>query len=195
MTKLIYKHPALFFFYFTGLPVLVVLWVLVISAIAQDDPARKPIPETENPIRITADSLITDPRNKTAEFIGHVLATQGDTTITSAKLKVYYRKGIQSGPTSGMDAIVRMVAQGTVKIVLGDTVAHTEHAEYIADRRIVVLTGPNSRILDGNNSISGQKITLYRDDRRIHVAGTQEKPVEAFFYSDENILGAPKKKN
>ena len=195
MTKLIYKHPALFFFYFTGLPVLAVLWVLVISAIAQDDPARKPIPETENPIRITADSLITDPRNKTAEFIGHVLATQGDTTITSAKLKVYYRKGIQSGPTSGMDAIVRMVAQGTVKIVLGDTVAHTEHAEYIADRRIVVLTGPNSRILDGNNSISGQKITLYRDDRRIHVAGTQEKPVEAFFYSDENILGAPKKKN
>ncbi len=195
MTKLIYKHPALFFFYFAGLPVLVVLWVFAFFAMAQDNPAVKSIPETENPIRITADSLITDPRNKTAEFSGHVLVTQDDTTITSDKLKVYYKKDTQSGPTSGMDAIVRMVAQGVVKIVLGDTVAHTEHAEYIADRGIVVLTGPNSRIVDGNNSISGQKITLYRDDRRIHVAGTQEKPVEAFFYSDENILGAPKKKN
>ena len=116
-------------------------------------------------------------------------------TITSDKLKVYYKKGIQSGPNAGVDAIVRMVAQGMVKIVLADTVAHTEHAEYFADRRIVILTGPNSRIVDGNNSISGQKITLYRDDKRIHVEGTQKEPVEAFFYSDENILGAPKKKN
>lgn len=171
------------------------LCVLVSSTLAQDAPAGKPLPEKQNPIRITADSLITDSQNRTAEFVGHVLATQGDTTITSDRLKVYYKKGIQSGPNSGMNAIVRMVAQGMVKIVLGDTVAHTEHAEYIADERIVVLSGPNSRIVDGNNSISGQKITLYRDDRRIHVAGTQKEPVEAFFYSDENILGAPKKKN
>ena len=195
MKKLIYKRPALFLFHFAGVPVLMVLCVLVFSALAQDAPAGKPLPGTENPIRITADSLITDPRNRTAEFIGHVLATQGDTTITSDKLKVYYEKGTPSEPASGMDAIVRMVAQGMVKIVLGDTVAHTEHAEYIAAQRIVVLSGPNSRIVDGNNSISGQKITLYRDDRRIHVAGTQKEPVEAFFYSDENILGAPKKKN
>lgn len=195
MTKLIYKHPALFFFYFSGLPVLMVLWVFVISSVAQDAPDVKPLPETDKPIRITADSLITDPRNNTAEFSGHVLATQGDTTIASDKLKVYYRKGTQSGTTSGIDTIVRMVAQGMVKITLGDTVAHTEHAEYIADQRMVVLTGPNSRIVDGNNSISGQKITFYREDRRIHVAGTQNEPVEAFFYSDENILGTPKKKN
>lgn len=195
MTNLIYNRPALCFFYAAGLPVMVVLWVLVFSAVAQEAKDGKPLPEIENPIRITADSLITDPRNKTAEFIGHVLATQGDTTITSDTLKVYYKKGGQSGPTSGMDSIVRMVAQGMVKIVLENTIAHTEHAEYIADKRIVILTGPNSRIIDGNNSISGQKITLYRDDRRIHVAGTQNDQVEAFFYSDENILGAPKKKN
>ena len=195
MTKLTYKRSALFFFHFAGLPVLMVICVLMFSAVAQEAPAGKPLPDSENPIRITADSLITDPKNKTAEFTGHVLATQGDTTITSDKLKVYYKKGNPSGPASGMDAIVRMVAQGTVKIVLADTVAHTEHAEYFADQRIVVLTGPNSRIIDGNNTISGQKITLYRDDRRIHVSGTQKEPVEAFFYSDDNILGAPKKKN
>jgi lipopolysaccharide export system protein LptA len=195
LTKLIYKCPALFLFHCAGLSFLMMLCVLVSSTLAQDAPAGKPLPEKQNPIRITADSLITDSQNRTAEFVGHVLATQGDTTITSDRLKVYYKKGIQSGPNSGMNAIVRMVAQGMVKIVLGDTVAHTEHAEYIADERIVVLSGPNSRIVDGNNSISGQKITLYRDDRRIHVAGTQKEPVEAFFYSDENILGAPKKKN
>lgn len=195
MTNLIYNRPARFCFYAVALPVLMMLWILAFSAVAQETSAGKPLPGVENPIRITADSLITDPQNKTAEFIGHVLATQGDTTITSDSLKVYYKKGSQSGPSSGVDSIDRMVAQGTVKIVLDDTIAHTEHAEYIADKRILILTGPNSKIVDGNNSISGQKITLYRDDRRIHVAGTQNKPVEAFFYSDENILGAPKKKN
>jgi lipopolysaccharide export system protein LptA len=176
------------------MPVLMVVCVLVLCAAAQDTPAGAPLPAAD-PIRITADSLITDPRNRTAEFVGHVSAVQGDTTITSDQLKVYYKKGTPSEPASGMDAIVRMVAQGMVKIVFGDTVAHAEHAEYIADQRIVVLSGPDSRIVDGNNSISGQKITLYRDDRRIHVAGTQKEPVEAFFYSDENILDAPKKKN
>jgi len=195
LTKLIYDRPALFFFYFAGTLVLMVLCVLVFSALAQDTPAGNPLSGVENPIHITADSLITDPQNKSAEFIGHVLATQGDTTITADKLKVYYKGGIQSGAASGMGTIVRIIAQGTVKIVLEDKIAHTEHAEYIADKSLVVLTGPNSRIIDGNNSISGQKITLYRDDRRIHVAGTQKEPVEAFFYSDENILGTPEKKN
>jgi lipopolysaccharide export system protein LptA len=153
------------------------------------------MPGTETPIRVTADSLITDSKNKTAEFVGHVLAIQGDTTITADKLKVYYTEGIQSGTLSGMNTIVRIIAQGSVKIVLEDKVAHTEHAEYIADKKVVILTGPESKIIDGNNSISGQKITLYRDDRRIHVSGTQKAPAEAFFYSEENIMGPSKKKN
>jgi lipopolysaccharide export system protein LptA len=195
LTKLNYKHTALFSFYFAGMLVLMVLCVMSFPAGAQDAAAGKTLPEAENPIHITADSLITDPQNKTAEFIGHVLATQGDTTITSDRLKVYYRERSQSESTSGMDAIVRIVAQGMVTMVLDDQIAHTEHAEYIADKRIVIFTGSNSRIVNGNDSISGHKITLYRDDGRIHVAGTQKEPVEAVFYSEENVLGVPKKKN
>ena len=195
MTKLNYKRPALFSFYFAGMLVLMILCVMSFPADAQDATAGKTLPEAENPIHITADSLITDPRNKTAEFVGHVLATQGHTTITSDRLKVYYREESQSESTSGMDVIVRIVAQGTVTMVLEDQIAHTEHAEYVADKRIVIFTGSNSRIVKGNDSISGHKITLYRDDGRIHVAGTRKEPVEAVFYSDENLLGVPEKKN
>ena len=195
MIKSIYNHPTLSFFHFAGMLVLIVLGIMAFPAVAQDEAAGKPLPAEENQIRIRADSLITDPQNKTAEFIGRVSATQGDTTITSDRLKVYYKEGSESGATSGMDAIVRIVAQGMVKMVLDDRIAYTEHADYIADKKIVILTGPNSRIVSGNNSISGQKITLYRDDGRIHVVGTQKEPVEAFFYSDENGLAAPKKKN
>ena len=195
MTKSIYNHPALLNLYFSRVLILIMFFALAFSAAAQETVTEESLPVSDSPIRITADKLITDTQNKTAEFIGHVLASQDDTTITSDKLTVYYREGSETGGTAGMDAIVRIVAEGTVKMVLEDQVAHTEHAEYIADKRIVVLTGPNSKIVSGNNSISGHKITLYRDDGRIHVAGTTEKPVEAFFYSDGNGLAVPKKKN
>ncbi len=195
MTTSGYNCPIRFFLPFAGLFFLILFGALSLPVLAQDVASGKSLPAAENPIRITADSLITDTQDKTAEFIGHVLATQGDTTITSDRLKVYYREGSESGPTAGMDAIVRIVAQGMVKMTLDDQVAYTEHAEYIADQRIVILTGPNSKIVSGNNSISGQKITLYREDGRIHVAGTTKAPVEAFFYSDENGLATPTKKN
>ncbi len=195
MTKLNYNRPALFFFSFTGMLVLMVVCVISFSAEAQEASAEKTSPEAENPIHIAADSLITDPQNRTAEFIGHVLATQGNTTITSDRLMIYYREGLQSVSTSGTNAIVRIVAQGMVKIVLEEQVAYTEHAEYIIDKRIVILSGSDSKIVNRNDSISGHKITLYRDDGRIHVAGTQKKPVEAIFYSDKDVFDVPKKKN
>lgn len=195
MIKSIYNHSALLNFGFTWVLILILFFTLAFPAVAQETVAEESLPASDSPIRITADKLITDPQNKTAEFIGHVLASQDDTTITSDRLKVYYRDASEKGSTAGMDAIVRIVAQGAVKMELEDQIAYTEHAEYIADKRIVVLTGPNSKIISGNNSISGQKITLYRDDGRIHVAGTTQKPVEAFFYSDENGLAVQKKKN
>jgi lipopolysaccharide export system protein LptA len=195
LTKSIYNHSALLNIDFTWGLILIIFFALAFPAVAQETVTEGSLPASDSPIRITADKLITDPQNKTAEFIGHVSASQDDTTITSDRLKVYYREGSETEGTPGMDAIVRIVAEGTVKMVLEDQIAHTEHAEYIADQRIIILTGPNSKIVSGNNSISGQKITLYRDDGRIHVAGTTEKPVEAFFYSDENGLAVPKKKN
>jgi len=195
LKKSIYRQTALFFVYAAGIFSLTLLFVATSPVAAQEGTAGTSLSASENPIRITADRLITDTQNKTAEFIGHVLATQGDTKITSDRLKVYYKDGAESGGASGMDAIVRIVAQGMVKMILENQVAHTEHAEYIADQRVVILSGPNSKIISGNNSISGHKITLYRDDGRIHVAGTTDEPVEAFFYSDENGLAVPKKKN
>jgi len=192
LIKLNYKRPALFIC-FTGMLVLMVVCVLSFSADAQEANPEKTSPEAKSPIQITADSLITDPQANTAEFIGHVLATQGNTTITSDRLKIYYREEGQS--TSGMGAIIRIVAQGMVKIVFEEQVAFSEHAEYIIEKRMVILTGSDSRIVEGNDSISGHKITLYRDDGRIHVAGTQQKPVEAVFHSDKNVFDAPKKKN
>ena len=47
-------------------------------------------PESE-PIQIVADELISYNEEKYAEFIGNVKVTQGKFTITSDKLKIYYK--------------------------------------------------------------------------------------------------------
>jgi len=158
--------------------------------LSQENHANEPLSETHPPIHIQADRLVTDTRQNTAEFIGHVTAKQENTVITSNRLTVFYRNSTTAEPGAGMDAIVRIVAQGSVKIEFDDQTAYTDQAEYVADQRTIVLTGPKSRIVSGDNSISGHTITLYRDDGRVHVEGSADMPVEAYFYTDENGLSS-----
>jgi lipopolysaccharide export system protein LptA len=180
-----------------GVLFLAALLFAAVAHPASAQTARKNNPSTaqENPIHIKADRLVTDSQQNTAEFSGHVQAMQDDTVITSDKLTVHYRSQTQSDSSAGMDAITRIVAEGTVKIVFDEQVAYTQHADYIADKRIIVLTGPDSKIVSGKNTISGQKITLYRDDGRVQVEGSAEAPVEAFFYSNETSLAPPDRKD
>ena len=136
--------------------------------------------------------MITQTNENLVEFLGNVRAAQGTTILTSERLKVYYRDASTSeSPKNRVadDAISRIVAQGNVKIVFDDQIATAEQADYVADRKIVVLSGNNTTITSGNNSISGTKITLFRDEGRIQVESSKEKRVEAFFYSQENGLG------
>jgi lipopolysaccharide export system protein LptA len=160
---------------------------------AQETTAGDPIATPEPPIHIKADKLITDTQKNTAEFSGNVQATQGDAVITADLLTVHYRSGAQTDTTSGMDAIVRIVAEGNVQIEFDQQTAYTQHADYIAEKRLMVLTGPGSKIVSGKNAITGQKITLNRDDGRVQVVGSADAPVEAFFYSNETGLATPDK--
>ncbi len=171
------------------------LFVLIFSVMptsAQETTSGDQLASQE-PIHIKADQLITDTQQNTAVFSGKVRAIQGDTVITADMLTVHYRNGAQSDSAAGMDAIVRIVAEGNVQIKFDQQTAYTQHADYIAEKRLIVLTGAGSKIVSGKNAISGQKITLHRDDGRVQVVGSADAPVEAFFYSNETGLAAPDK--
>lgn len=170
-----------------------VLMLALIPVNAQETGAGSQTASQETPIHIKADQLVTDTQQNTAEFSGHVRATQGDTVITADLLTVHYRSGAQADTAAGMDAIVRIVAEGNVQIVFDQQTAYTQHADYIAEKRLIVLTGPGSKIVSGKNAITGQKITLHRDDGRVQVVGSADAPVEAFFYSNETGLATPGK--
>ena len=138
-------------------------------------------------IHITADKLISDHEAKYAEFIGNVKATQRDTVITADKLKIFFKRGMDNkkNPLAGDESIKKIVANGNVQIKFDNRVAVTQQAVYITETRVLVLSGADSKVISGNNSISGEKITVYRTDGRIQVESGKGERVEAVLYPGE----------
>jgi len=138
-------------------------------------------------ISISSDKLLSNSEENYAEFIGNVKAIQGTSVITATRLKIYYNKGLSDNKdiTASEESINKIVANGNVKIEFDNKTIETENAVYKTAKRVLVLSGANSKIISGNNSIAGSKITLYRDSGLIQVDSNSEKRVEALIYPGE----------
>ncbi|MDI6687197.1 MAG: LptA/OstA family protein [Desulfobacterales bacterium] len=169
--------------------VLLFVCVFKVSFVCADDPAKKP-EKAGNKIHITSDRLVTDNEAMFAEFIGNVVAIRETDVITSDRLKIFYKKGVdkKEKSTAGEEMIKKIVANGNVIIKFDDKVATAQQAVYTAETGVTVLTGPDSKVTSGNNFISGEKITMYRSDDHMIVEGGKEKRVEAVFYSKDNNI-------
>ena len=140
----------------------------------------------DQPILIKADQLISNNEEKYAEFIGNVNVTQGELVITSEKLRIYYQgELINTEETSDKneDMLKKIIASGNVKIVSSQYTAESDKVEYDTASMTITMTGEDSKVISGKNSIAGSKIILYRNDGRVKVLGSKKKRVEATFYS------------
>ncbi|MBW1961625.1 MAG: lipopolysaccharide transport periplasmic protein LptA [Deltaproteobacteria bacterium] len=173
---------------FSILPAIAAMLIVAVgtagSLYSQEKPGGK---DSSEQIRISADSLTVDNQAKFAEFTGNVKASQGNNVIRADKLKIYYKGGLgeKGKAPSAEQAIEKLVATGNVKIRFEQNLAVADEAVYITETRVLILTGKNSKITRGNDSISGSKITFYRDDGRISIEGGKEKRVEVIFYPGE----------
>ncbi len=142
-------------------------------------------------IHITSDLLTTLNETGVAEFSGNVRAVQGDTVITSDRLRIYYRDTADKAEklSGGFGAVEKIVASGQVNIKFEGKQAFSDEAVYYTDTQVLTLSGPNSKVINNDDSISGAQITLYRSDGRIKVESNDEKRVEAIFYHAETIKG------
>ena len=158
------------------------------AAFAADKPkaeasAKKP---DNSPIIITAEQLESDNKAKFAEFIGDVKVTTADFVITSDKLRIYYKGELLNTEKQGNDKemLKKIVASGNVKITSDQYNAKTEKLEYDTAAMTIILTGENSTVFSGKNSIIGSKIILYQKDGRVKVLGSKNKRIKAEFYSE-----------
>jgi lipopolysaccharide export system protein LptA len=144
------------------------------------------------PIQIVANELISYNEDKYAEFTGNVKVTQGNFSITSDKLKIYYQGELLDNEKKGGDEelLKKIIATGNVKITSEQYNAEAERAEYDTAAMTVILSGKNVRVISGKNSISGSKITLNRKTSQVKVEGSNTKRIKAEFFTKDKAKDA-----
>jgi lipopolysaccharide export system protein LptA len=143
--------------------------------------------QPSSPIEITADMMVTDSKAHAAIFSGNVAAVQAQTRLTADKLTIFYRSGKSSESMSSSD-IERLEALGHVRIWFDNKLAVSNQAVYIIEERKLVLEGPESKVVSGQDEITGSKITFYRDDGRMTLESDERSRVKAVIHSEQRGL-------
>jgi len=114
------------------------------------------------PTIITSRTLSADNKARTALFEGNVIVKKGEMTMFADKMLVYYAE-----EKSGSN-IKKIDAEGNVKLIKGDRVVTARFAVYFAEpQEHIVFTG-EPRATEGENVVTGTKMTNFiKDDRSI----------------------------
>jgi lipopolysaccharide transport protein LptA len=141
---------------------------------------------SKEPIEITADRLVTNNTEKWADFLGAVKAVQGKFTMTADALRVHYTGDLMNPPKDQpmRSSVEKFVAKGRVHIVTDQYTTDSQQAEYVQATDILTLTGPNSRVVSGGNTITGPKIVLQRAEGKAVVEGVGSERVKAVFNTE-----------
>jgi lipopolysaccharide export system protein LptA len=132
----------------------------------------------EKPVQITSTTLEVRDKEKRATFIGNVLVAQGDTTMKSKTLDVYYEqqeagsadaKPGQPG-SGGSQQIRRLEAKGGVVVTQKEQTATGETGVFDMKSNTVMLLG-SVVITQGPQVIRGERLTVDLTTGVSHVEG------------------------
>ncbi len=127
------------------------------------------------PIHIEADRMISQEQQNSVVFLGNVDAKQGDLTIRSDEMTVYYTqdKNKKKGH-NGSSEVKKLICRKNVEITQGDWLGTGNRMDYFAKDRKVILSG-NAKAWQGPNMVSGKTITYYLDEKRSIVEQDKKK--------------------
>ena len=187
--------------FFTALGLIAMLMLPEFHCLLQA--ADKTTDARQEKVRITSDSMIFDEANSQVEFKGNVVATRLDVTIHADHVKVILyseaeKKDRKTTDTTapGADNIKQLIASGNVQMVQNDGKATADKAVYTPEEQTIILTGNAPTVISAGSRVTGKKITLYQDTRRVVVESEGTNRVEAFFNSadaDSTSKGPGKK--
>jgi len=137
-----------------------VLCTALTGAANAGDPADKA--SQREPIVITSDRMKAAEITRKVEFIGNVILKKEGLTLYSDTAIVFYDERSKS--------IREIEALGNVIVRKDGSIAHAKRAQYYSNEEKIVLTG-EARILENENEIGGDRITLFMRDERSVVEG------------------------
>jgi len=136
---------------------------------------------------IHSNTLEADDKKGTVIFAGDVEAKRDDFTVYCNRMVVYYEKS--PGKKDGEEFATRVekiVATENVKIVRAEGgIATGEKAVYYQQDEKLVLTG-KPVIKQKNNSVEGDRITLFLKEDRSVVEGSSDKKVRAVIFPGQD---------
>lgn len=139
----------------------------------------------DEPILIESDRLEVREAENIAIFSGNVSVVQGKTLLKSKKLRVFYADDGGSAAT-GSANIERLEAVGRVYVKSETQVATGDRGTYNMKSEVMVLSGKNVVLTEGENSAVGCKLTIHTKTGLAHLESCQERV---------KILIAPKSTN
>lgn len=118
----------------------------------------------DQPVRINADALEVRDKDKVAVFSGNVIVTQGDTTLRSKDLMVFY-DGSVGAPQGGdqpvqKGQIRKLEATGGVVVKTKEQTATGDSGTFEMKSNTVTLVGKPVVLTQGPNVIRGQKLVV-----------------------------------
>lgn len=129
------------------------------------------------PVKIDAGSLEVRDKSKIATFSGNVQVVQGDTTLRSRSLQVFYDQETDGTPNAmtaakpgpaGQGKIRRLVASGNVIVTQKDQTATGDSGIFDMAANTVTLSG-NVVVAQGQSVLRGDRLTVNLETGVSHV--------------------------
>ena len=150
--------------------------------------AAPAVGESSEPIHIEANRMISQENDNSVVFIGNVDAKQGNLTIRSDEMTVFYTEAPTGGKgKQGSSQMEKLICKKNVKIIQGDWLGTGDRMDDFAKERKVILSG-NAKAWQGQNMVAGKTITYYLNDKRSIVEpeeGGKGGRVKAVIHPDE----------
>jgi len=159
----------------------VIIWLGLAGGVSGETEKRKEAPA--KPVTITANRMEANRRLHMVTYLDNVVAKKEDLTIYAQRVEFLFDEK--------MEEIQKITAEGGVRIVDPEKTATAEKAIYLNEQDVLILTG-NPKVWQGDNLISGSKITLFRKEERSVVEGGEKERVFSVFYPGKEGEGPGK---
>jgi len=130
---------------------------------------------SKQPLRITAQELEADNKNRVITFRGKVEARQGELIINADTAQVFYEKKDEG------NEIREVVATGNVKVQEGDRLATAQKAVFANREQKITLTG-QPKVWQGKDVVSGEKIIVLLEEDKSFVESGPGRRVEVVLH-------------
>ncbi len=127
--------------------------------------------DVKEPVDISADKLEVRQKENIAVFVGNVQVVQGDMTMTSDRINVYYEAGEEKELSS---SITRLDAAGNVRVKSPTEEITSSWAVYDLSEGIITL-GDRVVLKTEDGVLKGKKLRLNLDSGVISIEGQDGK--------------------